>query len=314
MTRLTTTITRSTTVREAGELWVLGRLERMEVRPTTAQSYREALRSFADAVGPTRPVVSLTVEDVRRYQAKQASRVSSETVRLRLKAVRMFTTFLVEEKVLKLDPCGRLRLPPKIRAVPRGLQAPEVGRILAYAADTRELLAMSLMVREGLRAVEVSRLDLGDVDPRAMTLYIRRGKGDHQRLVPLTRQTLEIIERYVAEERGRQAGRLILAYRPDLALPGGGLIPQTIGKMVGAAMKRAGVREGGHALRHTFAYSMVDAGARAQDVQEALGHADLSTTATYMKRATVEELRRFVGQTEYHLDMLDEEQRRADSA
>lgn len=62
----------------------------------------------------------------------------------------------------------------------------------------------------------------------------------------------------------------------------------------------------------TYAHALIAAGAPVRDIQLALGHASLVTTQIYLPRANVDRLRTFVGKTEYHLDTVDDEQRRAD--
>lgn len=302
--------TSTVTVRQAADLWWRDRYERGELKPATATSYRGALRYFADSAGRDRLVQTLTREDVERFQRQHtAARISTTTLRWRLVVIRLWSVWLYEEGYCDVNICRQLKLPRKRRSVPRGVPALEVGRALAYATDTRERLLMSLMVREGLRSIEVSRLDLDDIDSDEMSLFISQGKGDHQRLIPLTRETLDLVDAYVDEERGKGPGRLIQSRHQSVWNDGDGVKSHTIFVAVGRAMKRAGAAESAHGLRHTYAHNMIDAGASIRDVQVALGHASLATTQVYLPKADIERLRQFAGRTEFHLDMVDDKQR-----
>lgn len=302
----------TTTVRQAADEWWQGRYARGELKHSTLKAYRDALDYFCYSVGWRRYVCSLTKADVETFQAEQvARRISADTLRGRLTVVRLWTGWLVEEGYVEKDPFRGIKLPRKPRSVPRGLPAADIGRALAHARDTRERLMMSLMVREGLRAIEVSRVDLGDVDAIERTLFVRQGKGDHQRLVPLTRETLDLVEQYVREERGPAAGRLIQSRKPNPWNVDDGVMSHTVFVQVSRALKRAGIAESSHALRHSYAHALLAAGAPVRDIQHALGHATLVTTEIYLPRANVERLRTFVGKTEYRGDMLDDEQRGA---
>lgn len=117
-----------------------------------------------------------------------------------------------------------------------------------------------------------------------------RGKGGEQRLLPITDQTWSAFVAYVG--RARTAGPVIRSvYRPSE-----GLSAQYVSVLVSEAMAQAGVAGTGHALRHSMAAHVLRGGrGDIRDVQVALGHANLSTTAVYMPHSDVERLRHVIG-------------------
>jgi integrase/recombinase XerD len=172
--------------------------------------------------------------------------------------------------------------------------------VIAAARDIREEVMISLEVMEGARSIEVSRVEFADIDRWQMTVRLT-GKGDHVREVPLTQSTLDRIDKYVLEERGSRAGRLVQSRVRSVWNTEDGVKSHTIYVLVGRAFRRAGVAESGHALRHTAAYGLIEAGATVRHVQEFLGHQHLNTTEIYMKRAKLEEIRPFTGTKRYEL-------------
>ena len=294
---------RGSTMRTLGDLterWVAGRVARREIVRQTAKGYRDALRHFCASVGQTVAVRSVSRQHVDAWMAETGSRVSLSTYRSHVTVVRLFFAWATEQGYVVHNPCLGVRLPRKPRSVPRGLPDELAARSLAAARDEREAVMISLMLREGLRAIEVSRLEMADVDRRCATMHLI-GKGGHERIVPLTAQTAALIDAYVTIERGRGSGRLIQSRQRSPWNEDDGIKAITVVTQVGRAMKRAEVPESGHALRHSFAYAMLDAGADVRHVQEALGHASLTTTQVYLPKVRAEELRPFIGRKDYGL-------------
>jgi len=280
---------------EAVELYVRARVDRREVRPETARVFREALRPFAAAVGAHRRLDSVERADLQAWLA--GLRVAPATVRLRLSTVHGFFSWCVIEGHAERDPTAGLRGPRKPRSVPRSLSDAQVARVLGADLTLREAVLVRLMLDEGLRAQEVAGLELADADLAQRTLVVRHGKGGHERVLPLTDACAQSIEDYLGE-RGRGAGELVLSETNKRSMVGSGLNPHSTAKLVAEVLARAGVNETGHALRHTFARRLLDAGASLRDVQTALGHASIATTQVYLPFSGVIDLRRYMGEPE----------------
>jgi integrase/recombinase XerC len=153
------------------------------------------------------------------------------------------------------------------------------------------------MVQEGLRCCEVANLQLADIDFIDRTARVV-GKGGHERLLPLTEETWNVLERYL-DEQPLTAGPLIRSYRTS-----GGLRADTISGLVGGVDVRRRIkrwaRDGisAHALRHSAATNMLRSGAHLRDVQAALGHASPSSTQRYLP-TVVNDLRTAMGGRRY---------------
>jgi integrase-like protein len=126
----------------------------------------------------------------------------------------------------------------------------------------------------------------GDVAGHAGPVHVDggvNGKGGHQRVLPVSDETWDAVLAYL-REHPTTAGPLIRSYLN----PHRGVNPAYISTLVGRWMSDAGVKQrsrdgrSAHALRHTAATDMLRAGAHLRDVQQALGHASLSTTQKYL--------------------------------
>ena len=128
----------------------------------------------------------------------------------------------------------------------------------------------------------MTRLEIGDYDPHARTLLVRRGKNGKSRLLPVGGHAVVWLERYLSEARP------LIAYLPTetgLFLSGYGtaFTPAYLGTWVAKQMKRVGITKPGasHLFRHSCATHMHENGADIRHVQEMLGHARLDTTQIY---------------------------------
>jgi site-specific recombinase XerD len=142
----------------------------------------------------------------------------------------------------------------------------------------------------GVRVSELAGLNLEDIDRSQGWLRVR-GKGRKERVTPVGERALGALERYLSLE-GRSAGPrdeplfVGRAGRSRAAAPGGrraALSPRTVQRMVRRRLSEvaSGLGVTPHALRHSFASHLLDAGADLRAIQELLGHASLASTQVY---------------------------------
>lgn len=252
--------------------------ERFKVaEPGLSQFDRAALRGFLAQL-------------VRRGAAPR-------TAARKLATLRSFARFLVREGLLQSNPVSAIRSPRLPRRLPDFLTAGEVKALLQLpAADSfsglRDLLVLQLFYATGVRISEAAGLTLPDVQFWDGTLRVH-GKGDKTRLLPMGRRMIQLVQTYL---RSRDA---VAAQNPQakdfLLLHDDGLpyTRQQLARVVEGYLRRVADRAKAHphALRHTFATHLLDAGADILSVKELLGHASLSTTQIYT-HLSAEHLRR----------------------
>jgi site-specific recombinase XerD len=171
------------------------------------------------------------------------------------------------------------------RSLPRRLEPDQVRRLLGgcdrdSAHGRRDYAILLLLLRMGLRAVEVARMQLEDIDWRAGELLVR-GKGPREDTLPLPVDVGEAVVDYLRHGRPPTTSRAVFL---RLQVPLRELSPIGVTSIVYRACERAGVsRVSAHPLRHTAATQMLRAGASLGEVGQALRHRSSSATAIYAK-------------------------------
>jgi integrase/recombinase XerD len=175
-------------------------------------------------------------------------------------------------------------------ALPPQLTRTEVEQVLRSTRGTtpaaiRNHAILLLLARLGLRAQEVARLQLDDIQWHTSQLLIRPGKAHQERCLPLSQEVGDALVAYLTTTRPPSTSRHVFLrlqppFRPFVRAWG-------IGRLVRRALERAGIRPrthmGAHLFRHTAASLMVQQGATFKEVADVLGHRSLQTTGLYAK-------------------------------
>ena len=213
----------------------------------------------------------------------------------RLAAMRQFYKFLYAEGLRTDDPTGVLDAPKKGRALPKTMGVDEVGRLLeqaeAEAQDPapgqlqrlRMLALLELLYATGMRVSELVSLPLKVLEQDGRFLMIR-GKGNKERLVPLSRSSIAALKAYgeakkAEENDGEPSPWLFPSHGSAGYLP-----RQVFARDLKGLAARAGIKTSSispHVMRHAFASHLLAHGADLRVVQELLGHSDISTTQIY---------------------------------
>jgi integrase/recombinase XerD len=260
-------------------------LSAARLAPRTVEAYRRDLFALADWLEHS--PASVTTEELERYLAElRAAGLSGATIARRVASLRSFFRHLVLIGAADANPAADLDLPRRARRLPRVLSPSEVERLIDAAAGTtprtlRDRALVELLYGAGLRVGEAVGLDKGGVD-LDQRLVRTIGKGGKERVVPVGREAVEALRRYL----GRGRPHLDRRHRPELFLnaQGGALTRAGAFLILRKLASKAGLepeRVHPHLLRHSFATHLLEGGADLRSVQEMLGHADLATTELY---------------------------------
>lgn len=267
--------------------------------PHTIKAYQRDVSAFAAFCaqhygagwswrGVDRQAVRAFLGDLaRRGQARRSAARA-------LSAVRAFYRFLNRTGRAESNPARAARSPRLGRTLPVHLDRREMDELFtaaqaAAAAGTligaRDLAMLELFYATGMRLSELAGLRDADLDLVADQVKVR-GKGRKERLLPLGRPASQALRAYL-RRRGEPAGALFVNAR------GGALSPRGVQLALRRLFRTLarGTQLHVHALRHSFATHLLDAGADLRAVQELLGHASLSTTQVYT-HTSVERLKR----------------------
>ena len=253
--------------------------------PRTVDAYRRDLADLSLFLGK-RPA-DATEEEIKAWLADLRGRGQApSSVARRAAAARAFYRHLVLLGARSENPAADVDLPRRRSRLPRTLSPAEVERLIDAANGTtprslRDRALVELLYGAGLRVSEAVGLERGGIDLENRLVRCV-GKGDKERIVPLGREGVEALRRYLS--RGRPY--LDRRHRPELFLnaQGGALTRAGAFLILRKLAEKAGLdpqRVHPHILRHSFATHLLEGGADLRSVQEMLGHADLGTTELY---------------------------------
>jgi len=251
----------------------------------TVRGYVGHARRFLEGLPAGTGLAGVCAKDVTGAVLRQSAAVSVSAAQFFVAGLRSFLRFCFIERQMPVDlsqaalpVTGRRRSP-----LPRGITKADAGALLGgcdrrSALGRRDYAMLVTLLRLGLRAGEVARLRLDDIDWRAGELVVR-GKGAREDRLPLPAEVGQAIASYL--RRGRPASGRREVFLQARA-PFGPIAPGTVSSTVRRACRRAGVAEvGAHRLRHTVACEMVAAGVPLADIAQVLRHHSLQTTALY---------------------------------
>ena len=266
--------------------------------PQTERAYRNDLERLVRFAGEslgegarTRDVDALLV---RGYIASlhRGGLARSSQARA-LSAVRSLFKYAVARGVCDRNPAQGIPTPKVEKTLPRHLRPGEIEDLLDAARQRedelgrRDAALLELLYAAGLRVSELVSIDLSDLDLGARTLRVV-GKGSKERMVPFGRPAEQSIRRWLQDwdtVRRRAPQDQDSSDEEPLFLnhAGGRLSDRSVRRVLERVVDAAALKRGvhPHALRHTFATHLLEAGADLRSIQELLGHASLSTTQRY---------------------------------
>jgi integrase/recombinase XerC len=233
---------------------------------------------------PTDPLV------IRSFLASlYREKLQKVTISRKGAALRSFYRYLLREGVVAVNPAELIQLPRCEKYIPVVLSADEMLALLHVqfaedAAGSRDRAMIELFYSAGIRLSELTGLNLEDIRFQEGLVKVR-GKGRKERIVPFGRPALQAIEAYLQKRLellkegtgGKGEEALFLSTR------GKRMNSRGVARVVERVVRESGIgrKISPHALRHTFATHLLDAGADLRSIQEMLGHKSLSTTQKY---------------------------------
>lgn len=248
---------------------------------------RQFLSERQSVTGEETGVPGLSGGVVNRFLLRETERLSVGAAKKRVTELRSLLRFLLVQGLVATDLATAV--PPvagwRDTRLPSSSAGLDVGALVAACdvsrpAGRRDRAVLLLLARLGLRACEVTRLELSDLDWRAGEVRVR-GKGGGEASLPLPTDVGDSIVTYLREGRPRTESRVVFL---TLLAPVRPVSSCCVWHIVALAAERSGQAPvGPHRLRHALAVEMLGRGAALPEIGQVLRHRDLATTAVYAK-------------------------------
>ena len=240
--------------------------------PRTQQAYLAAVQGLAQHYHQRPDTLSAQqVEGYVRHLIEQRH-LAPNSVRVAVFGLRFFYTVTLHRQPFTLP------LPKGVKKLPQVLSRQEVVRLLASTATLRERALLMATYGGWLRVSEVVRLRVSDIDAQRGMIRVEQGKGCKDRYTLLGPRLLAELRHYGQVYRPARPWLFPQRHKP---VP---MDPSTAQKIYYAAKGRAGITKAGgiHALRHSFATHLLEAGTDLPTLQRLLGHDSITTTMRYV--------------------------------
>ncbi len=274
-------------------------LKAMGYAPATIDNYRKYLDQFK------RHLTTLGVSDLRKvthqmivdYQASVMGQpVAMETKALKIRPVKRLFEHLVNTHKLLINPCeGIVETCRRQRKIGPVLTVKEVKLLLdqpnlSLNTGIRDRAVMEVLYATGIRLGELLALEVYHADLADKVLYIRRGKGRKQRVVPLGKSAAGWLREYLQKIRGHYARKRSRQRCLFLLNTGAAMTADSLRNSLRKYRLQAGILKpvSPHVFRRTCATHLLQAGADVRHIQKLLGHRSLKTTQGYIKVMPVE--------------------------
>ncbi|MFZ2806267.1 MAG: tyrosine-type recombinase/integrase [Desulfosalsimonadaceae bacterium] len=261
---------------------------------TTIEIYRKNLDQFAAylagrGLADLKKVTRQTIADYQ--ETVMAGSNAMETKALKIRSVKRLFEYLEETHQLLVNPCeGIVETCRKNRKIGQVLTMDEVKRLLqqpnlSLKTHIRDRAIMEVLYSTGIRLNELLHLEIHHADFKDKVLYIRKGKGGKQRVVPLGKNVAEILREYLKKVRPFYAKKNPKERKIFLLNTGLPMTPESVRGILFKYRQQAKIKKSAspHTMRRSCATHLLQNGADIRYIQELLGHRHLSTTQTYTK-------------------------------
>lgn len=217
---------------------------------------------------------------------------SAATYRSYHRNVWFFFRYLLKRGKIEMDPTKGLELPKLGHQLPKGLSAEDAERVIAmvrrmkysYRFESKRNTALiATMIFTWLRKSEAVHLQMEDVNLSEMTIRVLRGKGNKDRIVPISTRLATILRDYLLDRQrlGKNCESFFVSAQYDSPMP-----VKAVNLLMSKLRDRTGLNFSSHSLRHTFATLMLEGGCDLYTLSRMMGHSKITTTTIYLACST----------------------------
>lgn len=267
------------------------------VSPRTVKRYREKIGAFYRAM-EIKNIEEVSEKIVHNYflQGRVNKKWKTTTYRTYYMTLIVFFRWCIKKGYLETNFAETLEVPKLEKSLPKAMRKKDASLLLEVAYNYpyshsflkyRNHAMFSMFLLTGLRKNELLNLKLTDVDIENLTVFVRQGKGNKDRIVPMSYTLAQSLKRYLLERKKqrRTCSEFFVSSNRNKGYSENGLK-----LLVNQLRKASGIYFTIHTLRHTFATLMLEGGCDIFSLSKMMGHSDIKTTTIYLS-ATAEHLR-----------------------
>jgi integrase/recombinase XerD len=256
---------------------------RRHLSPNTLKNSFTVIRDFLQLVkeGGKCDLDKVTREDIESYiEHEQDRRVKPSTIYMRVRSLRAFFHFLIDEGVL----CPEILLKKvKIKvpeALPRAMDPDDVKKLIRVVTDTRDRAMVLVLLRTGMRIGELLHTLVSEVSVKERKIEIYEAqKTQVGRVVYLSEDAVVALKAWLRKRESQKKYLIYARGRQTMSYPAARMVFKKY-------LDKAGLLNKGytlHCLRHTFATELLNAGMHLECLQQLLGHESVEMTRRYAK-------------------------------
>ncbi len=261
---------------------------------STIEGYSKNLDQFTAYlaslnIGDFKKITRQIIADYQEHVMVESN--AMETKALKIRAVKRLFEYLEQTHQLLVNPTeGIVETCRKNRKIGQVLTMDEVKRLLSqpnlsFKTHIRDRAMMEVLYSTAIRLDELLYLEIYHADLKDKVLYIRKGKGNKQRVVPLGKHAIQYLREYLEKVRPFYAGKNPKERRMFLLNSGLVMTPGSVRGVLLKYRRQANIRKSAspHTLRRSCATHLMQNGADIRYIQKLLGHRNLRTTQAYTK-------------------------------
>ena len=224
------------------------------------------------------------------FRQLSKKKLSPRSIKRKFSSLSSYFIFLLDRKIIKNNPLNGIFTPKLPKALPEVLSIDEINKVFFQSENTdnellglRDRCILEMLYSSGLRVSELCNMKVNNIQ-FDLDLIRFFGKGNKERMIPLTYYARKWLERYLTQsrrilsERSTKGSKFVFLSNNGLPLTRAA-VWQSVKKYVDKAAIPKKISP--HTFRHSFATHLIDGGANLIEVQALLGHADISTTEIY---------------------------------
>ena len=243
--------------------------------PKTIKLYMGRLKSFSDFLGI--PFNEVGTYDIRYYLASmKESGVSARTLENYRSYISAFFQWMTREDIIPKNPCDKIPPIKYVDEVRYPFSDTEIDAIRSACTSERDRALIELLLSSGIRVAELSDLNVDDIDFTTLSVHIKTGKGQKERITYMTDVCAMHLKKYLFS-RSQHNALFVSARKKDrLTTSGIRNILHRIGKAAGISDVHP------HRFRRTFATNLSKRGMDVQTIARLMGHSNIQTTMIYV--------------------------------